>query len=72
MVSALFAEPVEASFAFRLPAFAAFFSPSGLACDGDAGTACPSATPFDPSAGLEGFDEEEEDNLRWWERNERA
>lgn len=73
MVSTLFTELVEVSFVFLvLPAFEVFFSASGRACDGDVGTACPSATPFDPSAGLEGFDEEEEDNLRWWQRIERA
>jgi hypothetical protein len=45
-----------------------FVSPSGLALAGAAGTACPSAIPFEPSAGLEGFDEE---NRLWWQRCER-
>ena len=40
-------------------------SPSGLALAGAAGTAWPSATPFEPSAGLEGFEEE---NRLWWQR----
>lgn len=58
---------VVPSFAFRLPDRDAFFSPSGLAssavlpsglaCVGAAGTP-PSATPLEPSAGLDGFEEE--------------
>jgi hypothetical protein len=65
MASSLLAELVDESFPFLLPALEAFFSPLGRACEGLAGTACPSATPFEPSAGLEGFDE---DNRRWWQR----
>jgi hypothetical protein len=61
-------ELTATSFAFFVLA-CDFCSPSNLGfdafvllCDlvfvGAAGTVCPSATPFEPSAGLEGFDEE--------------
>jgi hypothetical protein len=46
------------SFAFLLPVLEDFFSLSGLACGGLAGTSWPWATPLEPSAGLEGFEEE--------------
>ena len=65
MASSLLAELADGSFPFLLPALEAFFSPLDRACEGLAGTVCPSATPFEPSAGLEGFDE---DNRRWWQR----
>jgi len=46
------------SFAFLLLARDDFCSASGLDFCGAAGTVCPSAMPFEPSAGLEGFEEE--------------
>jgi hypothetical protein len=46
------------SFAFLLLAREDFCSPSDFTFAGAAGTVCPSAIPFEPSAGLEGFDEE--------------
>jgi hypothetical protein len=38
--------------------FDVFVFLTALAFAGAAGTVCPSVTPFEPSAGLEGFDEE--------------
>ena len=46
------------SLAFLLPALEGLLSLSSLARAGLAGTSPPSATPFEPSAGLEGFEEE--------------
>lgn len=57
----LAAKPEAVSFAFRLLVRDDFFSAAGLACVWLV-TASPSATPLDPSAGLEGF---EDDNLLW-------
>lgn len=58
------------SFTFRLLVRVDdFFLLSGLVCAGAAGTAWPSAMPLEPSAGLEGF---EEDHLLWWHWYESA
>jgi hypothetical protein len=50
------------SFAFFADFLEGFFSPSREASAGEADNCPPSATPFDPPAGLDGFDDE---NRRW-------
>lgn len=62
--------PLDAeSLVFFLLAREDFFSPSGRAWAAAAATPWPSVTPFEPSAGLEGFEEE---YRRWWERYDKA
>ena len=56
------------SLAFRLLVLVGFFSESSLVWAGAAVTVWPSATPLEPLAGLEGF---EDDGRLWWERYER-
>ncbi len=58
------------SFVFRrLDVFEDFFSPSDRVCAGVAGTSPPSVIPLEPSAGLDGFEEE---YRLWCERYESA